>query len=351
MKFPEMSHEYIKSQLMPRLGKVDCVLDTDTYNEVDDQFAIVWALKHPERLNLQAIYAAPFSHGWMGLKPEDAHGINYAATPAEGMEQSYEEILRLFKFMDLDPTGLVYRGSTEYVGKDLKPVDSPAARDLVERAMARPDGDPLYVIAIGAITNVVSAILMEPEIIKKIVIVWMGGQPLYFDQCFEFNLAQDVPAVQLMFDCGVPIVYVPGMHACSQLTITPAELERYVIGKSAVGTYLGEFVMQHIGPEHDPMAAQRKVHDFYLNGESDVPDEILDQFDSQYLAHSRIIWDLAPVAWVLNPGWAPSTIEVSPRIADNCDYLPKDESRHPIRAVNYCQRDLVYGDFFKVLAD
>lgn len=41
-------------------GKINMVLDTDTYNEVDDQFALMYALRSPERLNVEAIYAAPF---------------------------------------------------------------------------------------------------------------------------------------------------------------------------------------------------------------------------------------------------------------------------------------------------
>ncbi|GAB1453609.1 hypothetical protein MASR2M47_36650 [Draconibacterium sp.] len=36
------------------------VLDTDTYNEVDDQFALAYALLSPDKIDLQAIYAAPF---------------------------------------------------------------------------------------------------------------------------------------------------------------------------------------------------------------------------------------------------------------------------------------------------
>ena len=59
-----------------------------------------------------------------------------------------------------------------------QPQESDAVRDLVDKAMA-PQDDPLYVVAIGAITNVASAILLEPEIIKHIVVVWLGGTPAY----------------------------------------------------------------------------------------------------------------------------------------------------------------------------
>ena len=41
-------------------GKVDVVLDTDTFNEIDDQFALAYLIQSSEKLNLKAVYAAPF---------------------------------------------------------------------------------------------------------------------------------------------------------------------------------------------------------------------------------------------------------------------------------------------------
>lgn len=41
-----------KLELPPVGQKIDMVLDTDTYNEVDDQFALAYALLSPERLNV-----------------------------------------------------------------------------------------------------------------------------------------------------------------------------------------------------------------------------------------------------------------------------------------------------------
>ena len=42
------------------------VLDTDTYNEIDDQFALVQALLSPDRITLEAVYAAPFHNSQSG---------------------------------------------------------------------------------------------------------------------------------------------------------------------------------------------------------------------------------------------------------------------------------------------
>ena len=44
-------------------GKVDVVFDSDTYNEVDDQYALAYMVKSPDKLNIKAIYAAPFYKG------------------------------------------------------------------------------------------------------------------------------------------------------------------------------------------------------------------------------------------------------------------------------------------------
>ncbi len=41
-------------------GFVDVILDTDTYNEIDDQFALSYLVRSEEKLRLQAVYAAPF---------------------------------------------------------------------------------------------------------------------------------------------------------------------------------------------------------------------------------------------------------------------------------------------------
>ena len=38
---------------------VDAVLDTDAYNEIDDQFAIAYLLKNQDRIRIRGFCAAP----------------------------------------------------------------------------------------------------------------------------------------------------------------------------------------------------------------------------------------------------------------------------------------------------
>ena len=78
--------ERLKNLSVPE-GKIDVVLDTDAYNEIDDQFAIAYMLRSKGKLNVKAIYAAPFFN-------------DRSSGPEDGMVRSYEEILKLLSLMD-----------------------------------------------------------------------------------------------------------------------------------------------------------------------------------------------------------------------------------------------------------
>lgn len=300
MTFPQLSEQFRISRLETPVGKLRMVLDTDTYNEIDDQFALVYALLSPERLSVEAIYAAPFHN-------------SRSTGPGDGMEKSYKEILRLLDFLGRSADGFAFRGSTEYLGSERQPQDNAAVRDLIDKALASPADDPLYVVAIGAITNVASALLLAPEIIKKIVVVWLGGHHLNWPHTREFNLAQDVPAAQVLLDSGVPFVIVPCMGVTSHLLTTLPELRSTIGGTNAVGDYLCQ-----IFKEYRP-----------------------DSFGA-----SSVIWDISTIAWLLNSDWAPSNLTHSPVLTDQVTWSV-DQSRHLVRVANFVQRDPIFRDLFK----
>lgn len=102
----EMTKEERRKRLSVPDGKIRLVLDTDAKNEIDDQFAIAWALKSTERFDVEAVYAAPFSHDCLkamftGKNLEHSPGLTYAEDPKTGMEQSFEEICRLYDLMGI----------------------------------------------------------------------------------------------------------------------------------------------------------------------------------------------------------------------------------------------------------
>jgi hypothetical protein len=293
------------SLLEPPDGEVDVVIDTDTDNEIDDQFALVYALLS-ESIGVQAVYAAPFDN-------------QRSSGPADGMERSFEEIGRLLDLLDdpeLRPD--VHRGATEFMTSAGGPVESSATDDLIRRARQR-DGEPLYVLAIGAPTNVSSAIERAPEIVEDIVVIWLGGQPLGWHSADEFNLRQDLRASRVLFDSGVPLVLVPCKNVAEHVRTTVPELEYHLAGQGDLSEYLLE------------------IFTAYQQG------------DDQR-AWSKEIWDLAPVAYLLDHEWLPTNLEHSPHLSGDLRY-GRDTSRHFIRVAKDARRDHIFEDFIGKLSE
>lgn len=299
--YPIIPTDELIQKLSPPRGKISIVLDTDTYNEIDDQFAVVYSLLATEKINVDAFYAAPFFN-------------SLSSSPKDGMEKSYHEILKIRKLMNRDYIP-VYKGSETYLPDAETPVKSDAARDLVKRAMATDPSNPLYVVAIGAITNVASAILMEPRIIERIVVVWLGGNALHWNHTYEFNLQQDLHASRTLFDCGVPLILMPCAGVISHLHTTLSEIRDYVKPHGEIGEYL---------------------YETFLNCHDD------------HFAYSRVIWDISVIAWLIEPEWVPTALIHSPRISEDCRWS-QDHSRHFIRCATYINRDSVFKDLFERL--
>lgn len=347
--------EAIEDRLRVPVTRLRVVIDSDTKNEVDDQFAIAWALRSPERFAIEAVYAAPFDHARLfsrlhaddASKKEAASLNGHSRDAADGMEQSYQEILTLFDLLEEDPAGRVFRGSPGFFAARNAPLNSDAAVDLVDRAMG--GVGTLYVIAIGALTNIASALLMEPRIAERIVVVWLGGQPGWFGHGIELNLAEDVIAAQTVFDAGVPLIRIPCMNVASLLSVSEAELREKLLGKSRIGTYLAQICLDSFGSEDAAYAMLRMNRAGYLKGRDDQDEADLALFQHGPIAWSRIIWDISAVAALKNPAWTPSMLEPSPILLDDCTWGAPDMSRHPVRTVTYCHRDEIFGDLFACL--
>ncbi len=300
--YPKLPTDLLLQRLTPPKGKVRAVLDTDTYNEVDDQFALAYALLSPEACDLEAVYAAPFFN-------------NNSSGPGDGMERSYDEILRVMERMKRSADGLVFKGSPTYLPAPGEPVDSPAARDLIAKAKA--SDEPLFVMTIGAPTNVSSAILMAPEIIEKIIVVWLGGQPHDWHTAREFNLQQDIPASQVLFDSGVPFVQIPCTNVAEHLRTTIPELDAWLRGKSALGDYLCDIVAS---------------------------------YHADHFAWSKVIWDISAVAYLINAAWVPSTLVHAPILTERITYSA-DWYRPLMRVATHCNRDAIFRDLFTKFAN
>ncbi len=332
------------SRLTVPAGKIHIVIDSDAKNEVDDQFAISWALRSPERFAVEAVYAVPFSHTYFHRNLGNPDFPVFEC-PKAGMESSYQEVKKLFGLLGESCENRVFRGAEHYIEDGA--VMSEAVEDLIARGMA--SEKPLYVVAIGAATNVASALMAEPRLADHIVVVWLGGQPPHFPYGIEFNLTQDIKAAQYLFNCGVPLIWVPCMGVASLLSLSDADVREKLLNKSRIGTYLAQIVLEQFTGLEKAVTRAVNHRRLSMRGWDDMSEEYLSQFTSSYVSWSRTIWDVSAIAFLKNPNWTVSTLIPSPVLGDDCSYGTTGTGRHKIRMVNYCQRDLIFGDMLSCL--
>jgi purine nucleosidase len=354
-----MTHSaaWFEQRLAPPRKRPRVVIDTDAANEIDDQFALAWALLSPERLDVLAVYAAPFSfeHRRQEMRralaaraaPEQASDFDLAllqqhgakldrfaqrgwtldaighwpvfCTPGEGMLRSAGEIVRVFELLRLPHAGRVMRGGAGYLADEQTPLMSDAVEHLIATARATPaDGDPLYVLAIGCVTNIASALLAAPDIAERIVVVWTSGYPSHAPHInFSLNLEQDLAASR------VPLVYLPGFHVGAQLRLSLPEMALHVQPRGAIGADLHRLYL------HNPLT------DFA-------------GLDVHAPGFSWVIWDVINVAWLLNAEWVPSTLVPTPGLSEDRRWLARPGA--PLMREGYAvSRDAIFGDFFEML--
>lgn len=287
---------------------VDVVLDTDAYNEIDDQFAISYMLLSPEKLNVKGLCAAPFFN-------------SNSTSPADGMIRSFDEIIKLLKLAqreDLIPH--VYKGSDCYLPDEKTPVPSDSATYMAELANQYTADNPLYIVAIGAITNVASALLLNPEMKDKTVVVWLGGHAHHWKNTREFNMFQDVAAARVVFGSGVPLVQLPCCGVVDRFAASRWELEYWLKGKNPLADYLAQNTID---------AAES-----YAAGKPWV----------------RVIWDVTAVAWLLNDNhrFMEDELRHTP-IPQYDDHYSFDNNRQLMTYVSNIHRDALFKDLFDKL--
>ena len=281
--------------------KLNVILDTDTYNECDDQFALSYMIKSQDVFNIEAITVAPYSHK------------EYNESVQEGQDKSYNEILKICKFLNFDTTNKVFKGSIDYICNGYKE-NNDAVNKIVEIALKN---NKTYIIAIGAITNVALAIKKEPKIIDKIEVIWLGGNSLLQNINLDFNFKQDVNAVKIIFESKVKLTIIPCKNVASNLTTSIYELNHYLKDKSELNNYL----------------LDRFCNDTYHG-----------------MQERRVLWDISAVAYLINKSWFTSNKISCPNINDDTSY-ELTNNNHEITMVNYIDVNKVYADLFKKLGE
>lgn len=199
----------------PENKKIRVIIDTDANAEGDDQFAIVHALLTP-KFDVVGIIAEHYGQ-------------------PDSMNASYDEIIKILKIMGLEGTIPVYRGAEQALNDTQNGIDSEGAHCIVAESLKQ-DHRPLFVLNIGAITNLASAILINPEIQDRLLAVWIGGGP-YPNGHLDFNLANDINAANVVLHSTTELWQIP-LSAYTMMEVSFYELFERVKPYGEIGDYL-----------------------------------------------------------------------------------------------------------------
>lgn len=275
------------------------ILDTDTYNECDDQFALSYLIKSQDKFNIEAITVAPYSHNTRNV------------SVPEGQELSYKEILKICKWLDFDTSNKVFKGSMDYIQNEYNE-NNDAVNKIIEIALKN---DKTYILGIGAITNIALAIKKEPKIIDKIEVIWLGGNELGNKDNLEYNFRQDVEAVKIVLESQVKLTILPCKNIVSTLRIDINTLKENIGNKSELCDYL--------------------IKRFYNDGYHGIQE-------------SRVIWDISVIAYMINKNWFETKKISSPNIKEDTSY-EMTQNKHNVTFVTKLNRDKIYEDLFNKL--
>jgi inosine-uridine nucleoside N-ribohydrolase len=276
------------------------IIDTDAKNEADDQFAIVHALLSPS-LEVRGLIAAHF-----GTSRSD-----------RSMEESREEIDLLLDLTDLNGQVTVANGAPHGIPDEQSPVDSAGAQLIIAESKLATADRPLFVAFLGPLTDMASAILLEPDIVRReVVVIWIGGIGYGGLETFpgvEFNLRNDIAAANVVYGSGITVWQVPS-NVYSQISVSYAELEEKIGGTSKLADYL--------------------INQMIEWNRTYWPEPI----------ESRSLGDSPAISLMLYPWGGSFRTMLAPRFGQEGHYLPG--SGHPIRVVESIDVRFLLEDMF-----
>ncbi len=214
-------------QTAPR-ENIPVILTTDIGTEVDDQWALAHLLLASEegKIHLLGIVTT--------------HAPNLKAPAAESSAAAAREVLEVVRPRRPPP---VLPGSSLPLSDAETPRSGPGPRFIVETSKSYTSLNRLTVIAIGAATDVASALLIDPGTAERIEVLAMGfeGWPKGGD---PWNVKNDPLAYRVILDSPVPLVIGPADVCLRHLTLDAERAGEKTRNCGSTGDYLESLLLR-----------------------------------------------------------------------------------------------------------
>lgn len=267
--------------------KQKIIVDADTGNEVDDPYALVRILLEPT-VEVTALNAA--------------HWQTSHWTEARSMENSHRLNQQLVGEMGIQVKTLRGAPARMYDWGD-RAQHSAAVYEIIRQTKEERE---VTILVLGALTNVASAVFIEPNIAKKLKVYWLGTTMNFKTKVLkrnDFNPLMDPYALDYLLDSEVELSILP-VNIAVGMEISYAELSSNIAAHP-----LGKFLL--------------KRWDGHLDGSR----------------KSRVLWDLALVSLFVHPEFGETeTITTS-----------RDSGNRPIVFYKSIDANAIYQDFYGTL--
>ena len=225
------------------------IIDADTANEVDDLFALVCAFAEPS-WNIIALNATQWQASQSAVEHtmEASHKLNKVLT-------AYVK--------KTDQIKLLRGGFRRMYDWGDKAQHSAATYEIIKQAHAqKKEGQKLSIIALGALTNVASALFIDPDIGDAIELYWLGST-YDFDnktsKLLDYNSVMDVQAVEILLTSQVAMHIMP-VNVVQQMKFSFSETQKKLEGKHPMADFLLQTWFNH----HDGGRYERVLWDVAL---------------------------------------------------------------------------------------
>ena len=273
--------------------KTPIILDSDTGNEVDDYYALARAFIEPswEIICLNATQWQG-SHWSVPNSMENSHRLNQVLINEMGLNINTRRggVDRMFDWGDMAQ-------------------HSAAAYEIIKQVNNLSKDDKLTVIALGALTNIASAIYIEPAIASKIKLYWIGTTYDFENGILkrqDFNCMMDQQALEIVLMSDAEMHVMP-LNVAVKMEFSYRETQEKLPKEVRVSTLLLERWHQHLD------GGRKK----------------------------RIIWDLALIQSILYPEWTTKELIVT----------SKDNGEREIHYYSSIKPDKMKAEFFKAMND
>lgn len=246
-------------------SKIRLLIDTDAANEIDDLYAVGLAIQSSDRIAIEGFVATHFAG-----KPGP-----------DSTEQSYQLLLEVLKVAGCENDYVVKRGGHP-MQYPRTPTESEGTDFIIERARAGSTDNPLWVVGLGAATNLASAILKAPDLAPRVRFLFRARNEFNWPtHTTQFNVVGDIIAVQTLLECDAPLAW---FDTGTALTITMEETEKRLAPLSPLGTFLHEYRHKH--PHH--------------------------------ASPNKGFFDLGDIAWLMQPDLCKMEVTPAPQLARHC---------------------------------